>query len=195
MSRPGLTRTLVVERAALLLDDPSLGGLSLAVLAESLGVRPPSLYKHIDGMPGLQRDIMLRAKANLAHALGQSAIGRSRDDAIRALALAYRRWALDHPGQYPMTVRAPIAGDNDDAKVSSSISDVVFNVLRGYGLRGDEAVDAVRFLRSSLHGFVDLETRGAFELPVDLERSFARLTESIMAALGTWSRRDISIDS
>lgn len=188
MSRPGLNRTIVVERAALILDDRSLDGLSLSVLAESLGVRTPSLYKHIDGMPGLQRDIMLRAKTSLAHVLGQSAIGRSRDDAIRALALAYRRWALQHPGQYPMTVHAPASGDDDDASVSSSISDVVFNVLEGYGLLGDDAVDATRFLRSSLHGFVDLETRGAFELPVDLERSFARLTESVVVALDTWSR-------
>ena len=71
--------------------------------------------------------------------------------------------------------------------VSSSIADVVFNVLAGYGLGEDDAVDATCFLRSSLHGFVDLETSGAFELPVDLERSFARLTQSVVVALANWS--------
>jgi AcrR family transcriptional regulator len=188
MPRANLDRAAVIERAALILDDRSLGGLNLAGLAESLGVRTPSLYKHIDGMPGLQRGIMHRAKEDLARTLGHAAIGRSRDDAIRALALAYRSWALKHPGQYPMTVHAPIAGDDEDAKASAAIAAVVFNVLDGYGLREDDAVDATRFLRSSLHGFVDLETSGAFELPVDLERSFARLTQSVVVALSTWSR-------
>jgi hypothetical protein len=104
------------------------------------------------------------------------------------MSFAYRRWALEHPGQYPMTMHAPIPGDDDDLKVSFSIVDVVFNVLAGYDLRDDDAVDATRFLRSALHGFVDLETSGGFELPVDLERSYERLVQSVVTALATWSR-------
>jgi hypothetical protein len=49
-------------------------------------------------------------------------------------------------------------------------------------------VDATRFLRSALHGFVALETGGGSELPVDLERSYLRLVESVVTALSTWSR-------
>lgn len=188
MSRARLDRAAVIERAALILDDPSSGGLNLVGLAESLGVRAPSLYKHVDGLPGLRRGIMLRAKEDLARTLGQAAVGRSRDDAIRSLTLAYRHWALEHPGQYPMTVQAPVPGDAEDENVSLSLVEVVFNVLAGYGLRDDDAVDSTRFLRSALHGFVDLETSGAFELPADLERSFTRLTESIVSALASWSR-------
>lgn len=131
--------------------------------------------------------IMLRAKKNLANALGQAAIGRARDEAIGALALAYRGWALEHPGQYPMTMHAPVPGDDEDRLVSSALVDVVFNVLAGYGLKGDDAVDATRFLRSAMHGFVDLETNGAFELRVDLERSFARMTRSVAGALAHWA--------
>lgn len=188
MPRAGLDQAAVVKRAAQILDDTSSDGLNLAVLAESLGVRPPSLYKHIDGMPGLQRGIMLRAKSNLSHHLGHAAIGRSRDDAIRAMSIAYRRWALEHPGQYPLTMHAPIRDDEEDQEVSSPIADVVFNVLAGYDLHGADAVDATRFLRSALHGFVSLETTGAFELPIDLERSFARLVDSVVTALSTWTR-------
>ncbi|GAA5227034.1 TetR/AcrR family transcriptional regulator [Paeniglutamicibacter antarcticus] len=187
MPRAGLDRTAVIARAALILDERTSEGLNLAVLAQSLGVKPPSLYKHIEGMPGLRRGIMLLAKQDLARVLRHAAIGRSRDTAIGALALAYRRWALEHPGQYPMTMQAPVSGDDEDARESSAIADVVFDVLTGYGLGEDDAVDATRFLRSSLHGFVDLETSGAFELPVDLERSFAKLTQSIVISLANWA--------
>jgi AcrR family transcriptional regulator len=186
--RAGLDHAAVVKRAAHILDSPSPEGLNLAVLAESLGVRPPSLYKHIDGLPGLRRSIMLRAKSKLSHHLGHAAIGRSRDDAIRAMSIAYRRWALEHPGQYPVTMRAPTEGDFEDQEVSSALTDVVFDVLAGYDLQGADAVDATRFLRSTLHGFVSLETTGAFELPIDLERSFARLVDSVVTALSTWTR-------
>ncbi|WP_425563819.1 TetR-like C-terminal domain-containing protein [Rhodoglobus aureus] len=48
-------------------------------------------------------------------------------------------------------------------------------------------VGATRFLRSALRGFVSLETNGAFELPVDRERSFAELVDSVVTALAAWS--------
>ncbi|TDW29886.1 TetR family transcriptional regulator [Cryobacterium psychrophilum] len=187
MPRPRLNTAMVVDHAAQMLDERGSAGFNLAALAESLDVRIPSLYKHIEGMPGLRRGIMIQAKASLAHALGQAAIGRSRDDAIERMSFAYRRWALEHPGQYPMTVHAPAPGDDEDLKVSSAIADVVYNVLAGYDLRDDDAVDATRFLRSALHGFVALETSGGFELPVDLERSFMRLVTSVVTALASWS--------
>jgi AcrR family transcriptional regulator len=191
--RAGLDRAVVIERAAALLDRQESavqnpGGLSLAAVAESLGVKTPSLYKHVDGMPGLLRGVMLEAKAGLGHAMAQAAVGRSGDDAIRAMSVAYRRWALAHPGQYPLTVHAPPPGDENDLAVSSSIIEVIFAVLAGYGLRDTDAVDATRFLRSALHGFVSLETGGAFGLPVDLERSFERVVQSIVTALSTWGQ-------
>ncbi|WP_403020852.1 TetR-like C-terminal domain-containing protein [Salinibacterium sp. GXW1014] len=185
MARAGLDYTTVVERGAQLLDtDPA--NLSLAALAEQLGVRAPSLYKHVDGLPALQRGIMLRAKQELAEVLGRATMGRSRDDAVRAMARTYRAWAVEHPGQYPLTVRADAPGDEDDARASGMLVEIIFAVLRGYNLEGDDAVDATRFLRSALHGFIALETGGAFALPRELERSFEKLTDSVVTALATW---------
>lgn len=186
MPRAGLSTTAVIERAAQLLDDHGPESLSLANVAASFGVRIPSLYKHVDGVRGVQRGIMLSAKAKLTTVLEQAAVGRSRDDAIRGVAVAYRDWALQHPGQYPLTVRAPEPDDADDVAVSAASVAVIFAVLAGYNLRNDDAVDATRFLRSALHGFVSLETGGAFELPVDRERSFSKLVESVVTALAAW---------
>lgn len=61
-------------------DDVGLGQLTLAALAERLGVRQPSIYKHIDSMAGLRRSISIRAKAELGDVLAQAAVGRSRGD-------------------------------------------------------------------------------------------------------------------
>ena len=50
-----------------------------------------------------------------------------------------------------------------------------FAILRGYGIDGDDLVDATRAVRSALHGFVVLENGGGFGLPRDVDRSFDRL--------------------
>jgi AcrR family transcriptional regulator len=188
MPRAGLTSDVVISEAARLIDERGVEGLSLAVLAGRLGVKVPSLYKHVDGMPALRRAVMLAGKKSFADALADAAVGTSGAEAIAAIALAYRTWALEHPGVYPLTMHAPILVDEQDKATSTTLVDVVYRVLAAYGLEGDDAVDAVRFLRASLHGFVALETSGGFALPVDLERSYLRLVDSVVTALSTWKR-------
>ena len=63
---------------------------------------------------------------------------------------------------------------------------VVLDILAGYDLRGDDAIDAARALRSMLHGFITLEAAGGFGLPVDIDRSFGRLVDGLVTALSTF---------
>jgi hypothetical protein len=55
------------------------------------------------------------------------------------------------------------------------VVEAVLAVLRGYRLEGDEAIHAVRLIRSSLHGFVTLERAGGFQIPLALDETFERL--------------------
>jgi AcrR family transcriptional regulator len=185
--RAGLTQTRVVQEAELIADEDGLASLTLAAVAGRLGVRQPSLYKHIDGIGGLQRSIAVRAKNELAAILARAAVGRSRGDAVVSMARAYRAWALQHPGRYAAMQRAPAAGDAGDQAASRAIVQVAFDALAGFGLRDDDAVDATRALRSALHGFVTLETSGGFGLPADIDRSFDRLVRGLARAFSGWA--------
>ena len=169
-----------------MVDALGLSRLTLTGLAERLGVRQPSLYKHIDSMDDLQRSISVRAKGDLADTLGRAAVGRSRGDAIVAMAAAYRTWATEHPGRYAAVQRAPVAGDIADEVASAAVVKVLADVLAGYDLRGDDAIDAIRAIRSALHGFITLEASGGFGLPVDINRSFDRLVKGLVTALGSF---------
>jgi AcrR family transcriptional regulator len=186
--RAGLTETRVVEEAERIVDEVGLSSLTLAALAHRLKVRQPSLYKHISGMDGLQRSIALRAKRELAAVLGQAAVGRARGDAIVSMSHAYRAWALKHPGRYATTQRAPIPGDVEDEQASGAAVRVAVDVMTGYELRDDDAVDAIRALRSGLHGFVTLEAGNGFGMPVDVDRSFDRLVAGLATAFASWSQ-------
>lgn len=187
MPRVGLTEIRVVEEAERIADEVGLSKLTLAALADRFGIRQPSLYKHIAGMEALQRALSLRAKHELAEVLGRAAVGRARDDAINSMSRAYRSWAIEHPGRYAAAQHAPVAGDVDDVTASGAVVQIAFDVMAGYELHGDDAVDAVRALRSALHGFVTLEVSNGFGLPVDVDRSFDRLVRGLVTAFSNWS--------
>jgi AcrR family transcriptional regulator len=177
----------VVTEAAELADEVGLDQLTQAALAARLGVRQPSLYKHVTSSEALLRLISMRGKAELGDVLGQAAIGRARDDALVAMAHAWRAWALDHPGRYQAAQRPPAPGDGEDETVSNRAIQVLAAVMDGYGLDGDDSIDAIRSFRATLHGFVSLEASGAFALPASVDRSFDRLVRALVRALSSWT--------
>ena len=185
--RAGLNTDRVVAEAAELADEVGLDQLTLAALAARLGVRQPSLYKHVASIDALQRLISMRGKAELADVLGRAAIGRARDDALVAMAHAWRAWALDHPGRYQAAERGAAPGDAEHEEVSRRTITVLVAVMDGYGLDGDDAVDAIRAYRAALHGFVSLEANYGFAFPSDVDRSFDRLVHALVRALSSWS--------
>jgi len=185
--RAGVTTTRIVEQAELLADDVGLSNVSLAVIAERLGVRVPSLYKHVAGREALDRLVEARAKAELGEVLARATVGKSRDGALDSMASAYRQWAQQHPGRYCATVVAPNPDDPASVAASAALVSIVFDALAGYALTGDDAIDATRAFRAALHGFVSLETVGGFGMPHDIDRSFERLVAGLRLALAQWN--------
>jgi AcrR family transcriptional regulator len=174
MPRAGLDSETVVTAAAALADAEGLANVTLARLATTLGVKPPSLYAHVAGLDDLRRRVGVRGARELAAALGAAAVGRAREDALRAVADAYRRYAREHPGTYAALQRAPDPAD-EDSDAAAEVVDVVLAVLRGYGLEGDDAIHGTRVVRAALHGFVTLESGEGFKIPLSLDESFERL--------------------
>ncbi|MGH9125275.1 MAG: WHG domain-containing protein [Acidimicrobiales bacterium] len=175
----------MIEEAEQMADQVGLSNLTLAALAERLGVRQPSLYKHITGISGLQRSIAVRAKNQLAATLSRATVGRARNDAVISLSHAYRTWAREHPGRYAAAQWIPTPGDTEAEAADWASVEIVGVILAGYHLDGDDAIDATRALRASLHGFVTLE--GSFAHPASIDRSFDRLVQGLATALANWS--------
>jgi AcrR family transcriptional regulator len=184
--RAGLSTAIVVEQAARLVDEVGLEKLTLAGLAQRLGVALPSLYKHIRGLDALRQKVSALATAELAADLSDAAVGRSGTDAVRALAAAYRGYARRHPGRYLTTQWVPDPDDPLHVAAGDRAVGAIYAVLRGYGLSGDDAVDATRALRSAMHGFVLLEHGGGFGLPQDVDRSFDQMVTALDSALKSW---------
>ena len=192
MPRAGLNTDRVVAEAMELADEVGLDQLTLAALAVRLGVRQPSLYKHVASLDALRRLISMRGKTEVAEVLSQAAVGRARNDALVAMAHAWRAWARDHPGRYQAAERGAAPGDAEHDAVSRRTIAVVAAVVEGYGLDGDDAIDAIRAYRSALHGFFSLEANGGFAFPQSVDRSFDRLVRALVLALSSWSSASLA---
>lgn len=188
--RIGLTRDAVVREAAALADAEGMDALTLAALAARLGVRPPSLYNHVPGIEALHRELALLGIGELRARLGRAAVGRAGEDAVIALADAYRAYGRERPGVYAATQWAPDPADPLWLGMARDVVDIVLAALRAFDLDGDAALHAVRGLRSLLHGFVALETSGGFGLPLDQDESFRRLVRVYLAGLRTLAERE-----
>ncbi len=187
--KAGLTTRSVVDAAIALADADGLDRLSLARVAEELGVRSPSLYEHVDGVDGLRQALRLRGLETMAFLFRRATTGRSGDDAVRALADAFRRFGREHPALYQATVRSVERDSPEVKEAAGEVLEILYAVLSGYRIKGQEAVHATRYLRSVLHGFMSLEAAGGFGMPTDLEASYRRIVEALVVNLGNWGRR------
>jgi len=176
----------VVDEAAQLVDEVGRDRLTLSELAKRLGVAQPSLYKHVEGLHGLNRLLTILALTEIGATMRRASTGQAKEDAIGALANAYRTYALRHPGRYSYVLRAPTPHDAAWEAAAAEILSILDDVFTGYGITGADAVDAARFLRSVLHGFVSLELGGGFGLPHSADASFRRLIHATNRALSNW---------
>jgi hypothetical protein len=87
----------------------------------------------------------------------RAAIGEAGDDALAAMGAAYRRFALEHPGQFASTLLPPRSGDDELTHANRALDDVFMIVYGAMGLEPGRAHLAARSTRCAIHGFLALE--------------------------------------
>ena len=185
--RAGLTQKQIIDAAIAIADAGGMEAVTLTSVAARLGVRPPSLYTHVDGIGGLHRAMALVAGRDLIAFL-RSAAGRGTGrHTLRAMAHAYRRFARQHPGCYAALL--PRVGEQEDPQITAVVEEIVMLVgaaLVQEGIPAGEAMVVIRCLRSGVHGFVTLEAERAFRFPLDADESFEALVATLVE--GTLAR-------
>ncbi|QBD75449.1 TetR/AcrR family transcriptional regulator [Ktedonosporobacter rubrisoli] len=183
-TRAGLDHKMVVQAAAELADANGLAELSLATLASKLGVRTPTLYHYIrDGLSGLHRELALRGCQEIAQRLGKAIMGKSGEEAIRALAHTYRTFVKEHPGLYAALVPAAPKEDTALQQAQTEVVEIVVRAFSAYHMSEPDTIHTVRILRSLVHGFTTTEVSGGFGLPLDIDETFERLLSVFLRGL------------
>lgn len=187
MPRAGVTPADVVTAGAEIADELGFHNLTLGLVAGRLGVRSPSLYKHVGGLADLQHRIATLAMSELSEISRDAVAGLAGTDALGALAQAIRGYVAAHPGRYAATVGAGLTGPGDPLLAASTrVIDVIAAVLRGYGISDDQMTHAIRAVRCTLHGYAVLQSGSAFQWNDDAEESFGRIITFMDRGLRGW---------
>ena len=169
MAKKGLTRDLIIDTALRLVEERGPMGLSMRELADALDVKAASLDNHLAGMDDLMGQVGLRAAEMRSRAQLGAITGKTRKEALFALADAYHDFAMAHENldkvimglqkhQHPVLLQA-----------GEQTVKPILQVLDGYGLSDDEKIHWQRVLRAAMHGFCVHEHIGGFshvDLPV-----------------------------
>jgi AcrR family transcriptional regulator len=188
--RAGLTPALVTEVSAALADDIGFSQLSMGLLAERLGVKTPSLYKHVTSQADLNHRIAVLAMTELADAIRDATQGRAGSDALIAGAHAMRSYVKEHPGRYAAGNAVEPTGPDDPLVAAAGRVLASWSaMLHGYRIDPGQEIHALRMLRTILHGFATLEAAGNFRIDADVDVSFTWMIDFIDHGLRTLNDR------
>ncbi|QGV82519.1 TetR/AcrR family transcriptional regulator [Streptomyces ficellus] len=183
-----MTVDKITQAAAALADEVGIQAVTLSALARDFGVKDASLYAHVKNLQDVRTRVALLAAEEMSDELAAAIAGRSAKGALLAFADAYRAYALRCPGRYAATQMRLDLDQIADAKGFVRNIELTYAVLRAYELEEPDLTDAVRFMRSTFHGFITIEATGGFGHPRGLDESWRRVVESVHTALGQWPR-------
>ena len=182
-----------VKQAALdQLAQAGPAGVSISAIGKQLGISGPGLYRYFGSRDELLTELVMDAYGDLADVLAAAtsdARGQDPRARLKALARAYRSWALAQPHRYRLLFGPPLPGYDAHAQRLVGASWQAMNLLLGilceFGDRPapppeplasqlaawapphDPGIDPATALRavlvwSRLHGIVSLEIAGNF---------------------------------
>ena len=159
----GLDKNTIIEAAANMADEIGVANVTLKVLAEELGIKSPSLYKHFSGgLDEVNKEMILYGWRILEADVTTAAIGKSHDDAIKAICFAYRKFVTEHKGVFEVMQWYNMYQSEEHLQASQGVISVIFRVLDAYGVTATQKVHIVRMLRGFLQGFSTIESHGGF---------------------------------
>ena len=190
MAKKGLTKETVIDAAVALIEKNGVASFSLRNLASALEIRVSSLYNHISGQNELLTEVGIRAVTLLTAMEEEAIAGKETDEALFALADAYRLFAGEHPELYRIIMGVHILRLTVLETEIKKIVAPILTVLSGYGLPEDRQMHYQRILRSIMHGFYAHESTGGFTYTqIDRETSYRLAIQCVAGALNKERRQ------
>lgn len=178
------SRDAILASAAQLLEEDGLDAVTMAAVAGRVGVRAPSLYKHIRDRAELVTGIIAAAAADLTKVLEGALAAAPADPGarVRGIASAYRAFARRRPRTAALLFadlgpELPIP----QAELARSARPLLEAAAALAG--SDRALPAARALTAFVHGFTSMESAGAFRLGGTVDEAFELGIDALVRGL------------
>jgi AcrR family transcriptional regulator len=168
--------TQIIRSARELVEREGTEALTMRRLGDVVGMRAPSLYKHLPDKAAVTGAIVELAMVELGTALHAAVAdeAESRPRRIRRLLSAYRAQALASPHLYRLATSGPLARDRLSPGVEDWAGEPFYLAAGGPYL--------AQALWSSAHGTVILELDGRYLPGSDLDHTWAALATAFSSA-------------
>jgi AcrR family transcriptional regulator len=95
------------------MEEVGAAALSLRSIAREMGMTAPALYRYFTNRDALVTVLIVEAYSSLAAAMAAADAATAREDyhgRFRAIAFAFRDWAVQHPQDFTLIYGTPIPG-------------------------------------------------------------------------------------
>jgi AcrR family transcriptional regulator len=155
-------RERILQAARALLEQEGLEALTMRRLGERLGVRAPSLYKHLSGKDELEDALQRAGLDELGAEVAREAERAA--DPLGAAFGAYRRFAVANPDLYRLVTERPLPAGHEPGPGERHGVEVV--------VAATGSVDGARAAWAFAHGMVHLELAGRFPPGADVDAAW-----------------------
>ena len=167
------SREEIVIQAWRLIEADGVENVSLSNVAAALGIKAPSLYRHVGSKAGLLQAVNLHTTQQLITALQTAAAHASGSphQQLAALLHAYRTFAHAHPNSYVLAFTNNNELLRPDETILAQMA-LPFQELMTAVSGPKNSLAALRGAMALVHGFVLLELHGQLRRGGDLALDF-----------------------
>ena len=177
------TKADVIQTAADIADKNGLNNVSLKVVAESLNIRTPSLYNHIDSLESLLREIAHNGMKTMNERMMQAAIGKIGDDAVKSVGITYLNYMIEHPGIYETIQWATWHGTEETGKIFDNYLSLLKTLALSCNFNPTNIDEILNLLTGVLHGYTTLQLRYALSRPDEVRAALSTALDTVLAGL------------
>jgi len=183
-ARARTSQAAIIAAARDLLEEGGLDAVSMAGVAARVGIRPSSLYKHVDDRNDLLAAVATDVALDLARSVATAAerAGADPPARLRALAAAYRTFALATPRAAALLFAGVSPGAAPSPESQAEAARPVLETTRA--IVGEaRSLPAARVVTAFAYGFTSMEAAGAFRFGGDIDEAYRLGVEVLLAGL------------
>lgn len=189
MGRPtkenSLTRQDVIEAAIACIEKEGASALGVNRVARELGIKPPAIYKHLQGNTELKKAVALAIYKRFFDEFTRKTLDIKEPRAfLKAGGLATRNFARSHPELYRVMMQFQLQPDDPESAKVIQESQSFFRVfLDSDSISETQLIDIMRMANAAIVGFIALEQSGLLTLSRSTDESFEVMLDALFVAI------------
>lgn len=152
-------------------------------IAADLVTEMEAFFGKVDTIPQMKQALAIAGYQGLQRQIEKAVKGKTRLDAIRAMAHAMRSFSLGSPGLAIASFRDPDVDNPEYQKAAGQLALVVLRIFGEAGISGEAARHAIRILKSLVRGFVINEMSAPVARPIEYQKSYVFAVEMFVRGL------------